>query len=287
MTLPAEPSVGEPGAGDEGRRPAAVVTEAGGQLASGIARALAGLGYAVHLTGLDGGLASRAAAELGDPCFGSALDVRSLPACRAAASRTRRRFGTLDVWVNAAAVTSSAAAWELDERTRQRMLDLILTGTINGTLAALEIMRPARAGHVINVIDPGGLRPVAGRALHSAAQHGAAAFSWGALDDLRAEGQTGVSVSCLCPTRKLAGQPQRLQATIAALLAEPRPLAAIPRWRETVIRGTWLWPGSRTFTSRLLAALADPSRTGQSGAGGSPTRVSSRARSFARRANRP
>src|ERR1700751_4742673 len=137
----------------------AVVTEAGGPLGWGIARALAGLGYAVHLTDMDGRLAARAAAELGPPCFGSALDVRSLPACRAGASRTRRRFSSLQVWVNSAALAGSGWAWERDERSRQRVLDLGLGGTINGTLAALESRRPAGRGHVINVIELGSLLP--------------------------------------------------------------------------------------------------------------------------------
>lgn len=238
----------------------AVVTEAGGVIGWAIARALAGLGYAVHLTDLDGRLAARAAAELGPPCFGSALDVRSLPACRAAASRTRRRLDSLELWVNAATLGGSGSAWELDERSRQRILDLILGGTVNGTLAALEVMRPSGKGQIINVIELGSLLPRAGYAIYSAAQHGALAFSQGALADLRSAGQREVAISCLCPTRRVAGEPQRLSPALAELIERPRPMLAVPRWRGVLTRANYLWAGSGPVSSGLASALADPAR---------------------------
>ncbi len=238
----------------------ALVTEAGGPMGWGIARALSGLGYAVHLTDMDGRLAARVAAELGPQCFGSALDVRSLPACRAAASRTRRRFGSLDLWVNVAAVAGSGSAWELDERSRQRVLDLILGGTINGTLAALEVMRPGGRGDVINVVELSGMLPRAGHAVYSAAQQGALAFSQGTLADLRAAGQREVHVSCLCPAGRQAGNPQRLGAAIRELLEHPRPVLAVPRWRGDLARASLLWPSSGALTSGLVSALVDSPR---------------------------
>src|SRR6202035_1542207 len=116
----------------DGARPrgGAVVTGAGEGIGLQIARALAERGHAVHLTDLDAGLATRAAAELGPSAFASGLDVRSLTACRAAAARTRRRVGSLDVWVNGTLIPSDRPAWELDERARQRMLEVNLLGTI-------------------------------------------------------------------------------------------------------------------------------------------------------------
>ncbi|HZU61052.1 MAG TPA: SDR family NAD(P)-dependent oxidoreductase [Solirubrobacteraceae bacterium] len=260
-TSSAEP--GAPGSepGDAGVR-AAVVTEVGGSVGWGIAQTLAGLGYAVHVTDLDGRLAARAAAQLGDPCFGSALDVRSLPACRAAASRTRRRFGSLGVWANAAPMPESGPAWELDERSRQQVLDRVLVGTINGTLAALEVMRPTGKGDVINVIELSALVSRAGQAVYSAAQQGALAFSHGTLADLRAAGLREVNVSCLCPTRRLAGNRGRLESALVDLLEHPRPVMAVPRWRGALVRARPLWP-SGALGSGLLSALADPTRPGR------------------------
>jgi NAD(P)-dependent dehydrogenase (short-subunit alcohol dehydrogenase family) len=257
MTPQSDPRGGPDGAG---ATRGAVVTAAGGPIGWAIARALAALGYAVHLTDPDGRVATRAAAEIGPPSFGSALDVRSLPACRAAASRTRRRLDSLELWVNAATLGGSGSAWELDERSRQRILELILGGTINGTLAALEVMRPSGKGQVINVIELGSLLPRAGRAVYSAAQHGALAFSQGAMADLRSAGQPEVAISCLCPTGKVAGEPQRLSAALAELIDRPRPLLAIPRWRGALTRANYMWPGSGPVSSGLASALLDPAR---------------------------
>src|SRR5947209_19481398 len=131
-------------------RGGALVTGAGRGLGLEIARRLIERGHYVHVTDLDGMLAARVAGELGPSAFGSALDVRSFPACRAAASRTVRRAGSLEVWVNNAGVLVTGAAWKQDERTRTLMIDVNANGTINGTVAALEPMRVAGCGHIIN-----------------------------------------------------------------------------------------------------------------------------------------
>src|SRR5579884_3347108 len=85
-------------------RGGALVTGGARGLGLEIARRLVARGHHVHVTDLDGASATRAATELGPRAFGSALDVRSFPACRAAAARTVRRTGSLEVWVNNAGV---------------------------------------------------------------------------------------------------------------------------------------------------------------------------------------
>src|SRR5579884_622299 len=105
-------------------RGGALVTGGARGLGLEIARRLVERGHHVHITDLDGALAARAAQKLGSRAFGSALDVRSFPACRAAAARTVRRTGSLEVWVNNAGVLVPGAAWKQDERTRTLMIDV-------------------------------------------------------------------------------------------------------------------------------------------------------------------
>jgi NAD(P)-dependent dehydrogenase (short-subunit alcohol dehydrogenase family) len=225
----------------------AVVTGAGDGLGLQIARALAHRGHPVHLTDLDSGLATRAAADLGPPSFASGLDIRSLAACRAAAARTRRRVGSLAVWVNGTLIPSAQPAWELDERARQRMLEVNLLGTINGTLAAVEHLRSLDGGSVVNVIPLGGLLPTTGRALLAAASQAAVAFSLATAADLRQEGVDSVSVSCLCIGRGTVA-PEGLYR----LLDHPRPMVAMPPWRGTLVRASYLWPRLIPLGSRLV-----------------------------------
>jgi NAD(P)-dependent dehydrogenase (short-subunit alcohol dehydrogenase family) len=186
---------------DPGSRGGALVTGASGGLGIEIARRLLDRGYSVHVTDVDWGRAESAAERLGRDAFASALDVRSLPACRAAASRTIRRMGSLDVWVNNAGVMATGPAWDQDERTRQQMLDVNALGTINGTLAALEPMRAGGRGGILNVISMAGLIAVPGQAIYSASKHAAIGFSLATLADLRLAGSTGSTSRAPARTR--------------------------------------------------------------------------------------
>ena len=259
---------------DPPTRGGALVTGAARGLGLEIARRLVARGHLVHVTDLDGELAARAAKELGPRAFASALDVRSFPACRAAASRTRRRAGSLEVWVNNAGVLVTGPAWEQDERTRALMLDVNATGTINGTLAALEPMRARGLGHVVNVVSLAGLVAAPGEAVYSASKHAAIGFSLATLTDLRLAGIHGIEISCLCPdgiwtpmlqdkledpsaAASFSGvllEPAEVAAEVEGLLDNPRPVLAIPRRRGAMIRIFDLAPGLAVrFAHHLLA----------------------------------
>jgi short-subunit dehydrogenase len=252
----------------------ALVTGGGRGLGLEIARRLVERGYLVHVTDLDADRAARAAAELGPRAFGSALDVRSFPACRAAASRTQRRAGSLAVWVNNAGVLVTGPAWEQDERTRALMLEVNGTGTINGTLAALEPMRAAGCGHILNVVSLAGLVPAPGEAIYAASKHAALGFSLATLADLRIAGITGIDISCICPdgmwtamlydkledpaaAASFTGvllKPERVADEVVALLDRPQPVLAIPRWRGAQVRLFDLMPNlSLRYADRVLA----------------------------------
>ena len=178
---------------------AALVTGAARGLGLEIARALAARGLAVHLTDVDPDAAEAGTRELGPPAFASGLDVRDAEACRAAAALTAERAGSLDVWVNNAGILVTGHVWEHDPETRRALFEVNTLGTINGTLAALELMRAAGRGHVINVVSLAGLGAPPGEALYAATKHAAIAFSLGALADLRRAGFKEIHVSAVCP----------------------------------------------------------------------------------------
>ncbi len=254
----------------------ALVTGGARGLGLEIARRLVARGHSVHVTDLDGSLAERAAAGLGGGAFGSALDVRSFPACRAAAARTVRRAGSLEVWINNAGVLVPGPAWEQDERTRALMLEVNGTGTINGTLAALEPMRAAGHGHVINIISLAGLVAAPGEAVYAASKHAAIGFSLATLADLRVAGITGIEISCVCPdgiwtpmlydkledpnaAASFSGvllAPDRVAEDTVGLLDHPQPVLAIPRWRGAMMRLFDLAPGLSMRYAPLVISRA-------------------------------
>jgi NAD(P)-dependent dehydrogenase (short-subunit alcohol dehydrogenase family) len=236
--------------------PAALVTGAGRGLGLEVARALAARGITVHVTDVEPASAERAAEAIGPPAFGSGLDVRDSEACRAAAAATVERAGSLDLWVNNAGVLVTGLTWEHDPETRRTLFDVNALGTINGTLAALEPMRAAGRGQVINIVSLAGLGAPPGEALYAATKHAAIAFSLGTLADLRRAGFERIHVSAVCPdgiwTPMIADKlddpdaapsfsgtllrAERVAPLVAALLDRPRPVLAIPRWRGVFVR---------------------------------------------------
>lgn len=266
----------------------ALVTGAGRGLGREIARMLAEQGWTVHVTDVDAALAEDAAADIGGTAFGSALDVRSEGACREAAAATVARAGSLDVWVNNAGVLVTGPGWGQSEDQRRLILEVNTLGLMNGTVAALDVMRAAGRGHVINIVSLAGLIAIPGETVYSASKHAAISYSLATLSDLRRAGDRDVHVSAVCPdgiwTPMIADKlddpqaavsftsamlsPQDVVAAVEGVVRRPRPVTAVPGWRGPQVRlfdafpslavRLWplvLWQGRRT-QRRLAARLA-------------------------------
>jgi NAD(P)-dependent dehydrogenase (short-subunit alcohol dehydrogenase family) len=250
----------------------AVVTGAGGGLGRAIAIELAGRGFAVWATDVDGEAAGRTAAEIGGDAQARVLDVRDQAAGRELAGAVVAAAGSLDLWVNNAGILATGLAWEQDEATRGAMLAINAAGTMNGTVAALERMVPAGRGHVINVISLAGIVAAPGEVAYSASKHAAMAFTLGTLFDLRRAGQKGVDLSAVCPdgiwtpmledkledpdaAGSFSGHlltPAQVASEVGKLTERPRPVLILPRWRGPLLRAFDLFPG---LGLRLLPAV--------------------------------
>jgi NAD(P)-dependent dehydrogenase (short-subunit alcohol dehydrogenase family) len=240
----------------------ALVTGAGRGLGFEIARELAERGYAVHVTDVDEAAASEAASKLGGGAWSSQLDVADADACAAAARATAERAGSLDVWVNNAGILPTGFSWDHDEATRRRTMEINSSGVMNGTVAALELMRPLDRGHVINVVSLAGIVAAPGETLYSASKHAAMAFTLGTLFDLRRAGVKNVQLTAVCPDgiwtpmlydkaddpsawaswSGLMLRPADVARQAVAVLDKPRPVLILPRWRGVFIRMFDLFP---------------------------------------------
>lgn len=254
----------------------AVVTGAAGGLGLEIARVLIARGLHVRLTDIDGEAVEAAAAGLGERASADVLDVRDEEACRAIARSAGERDRPLAVWVNNAGVLVTGSSWEQDAATRERIFAINTMGTINGTLAALETMRAAGQGHIINVVSLAGLATPPGETLYAASKHAAISFTQGTLADLRAAGISGIHLSALCPdgiwtpmlydklddpaaapsfSGKLL-QPEQVAAKVGDLLDRPRVVLAVPRSRGLVVRAFDAMPTLAARATRLWLADA-------------------------------
>ena len=260
--------------------PAALVTGAGGGLGLAIARMLAGRGYQVAVTDLDADAAARAAEAIGSGSWSRGLDVTDAEACAEAAHEVAARAGTLDVWVNNAGILIPGVVYEQDHGAHRKMLDVNAVGTFNGTRAALDVMLPARSGHIVNVISLAGLVAAPGEVAYGASKHAAMAYTIGTLADLRRSGVKGIDVSAVCPdgiwspmledklddpdaAASFSGvmlTPERVADRVAALLDSPRPVVTIPRWRGAFVRFFDAFPGLAT---RLIPLVMKDARRRQ------------------------
>jgi NAD(P)-dependent dehydrogenase (short-subunit alcohol dehydrogenase family) len=239
----------------------AVVTGAGSGLGRAIAAELAGRGYRVHVTDVDAGAADRVAAELGGEARASALDVRDEAACRGLADSIGRT-DSLDLWINNAGVFFPGPPWEQSAELRQKMLDVNVTGLMNGTVAALGPMQAAKRGHVINVVSLAGIVAAPGEVAYSASKHAAMAFTLGTLFDLRRAGFKGIHLSAVCPdgiwtpmledklddpdaAPSFSGRlltAEEVAKDVGKLTERPRPILIVPRWRGPALRFYDLFP---------------------------------------------
>ncbi len=256
---------------------AAVVTGASRGLGLAIAAALHDAGYAVLLTDVDEAAVGEAAQPFGG--WSARLDVRYDQACQVVAERAAEREGGLAIWVNNAGILATGPSWTHDSATRRRLLEVNALGGMNGTLAALEVMRRQQRGHVINVVSLAGLVAAPGETVYAASKHALIAFSIGTLAELRAAGEKRVNISCICPdgiwtpmlydkledpgaAASFTGTlltPQRVAAKVAWLADNPRPVLAVPRWRGAQVRFFDAFPRLSLRLAKLILA------TGRSG----------------------
>jgi NAD(P)-dependent dehydrogenase (short-subunit alcohol dehydrogenase family) len=261
-------------------RGGALVTGAARGLGREIARALHRRGWSVHVTDADADAARALADELGERALSSALDVTSESACREAAARTVEAFGALALWINNAGIVSFGPPWELDEARRRAILDVNAHGTMNGTLAALEPMRAAGRGHVVNVVSLAGIVAAPGEGVYSASKHAAIGFSLATLFDLRQAGFEAIDISCVCPdgiwtpmlfdtldepgaAASYSGvllDPVDVARKVAEIAEHPRPVTAIPRWRGAQVR---IFDAFPRLMERLLPSALRQARWNQ------------------------
>ena len=255
---------------------AAVVTGGGRGLGREIARLLGRRGLQVLVTDVHGEAAAETARLVGGTAQASTLDVRDEEACRAVAQQAVEAAGRLDVWVNNAGVLSTGPAWEQDAATRRFLVEVNALGTMNGTLAALEQMRPAGRGHVVNIVSLAGLIGVPGETVYSATKHAALGFSLATLSDLRIAGVRGVDISCVCPdgiwtpmlhdrlddpaaALSFSGrllQPEDVVRAVDRVLDRPRPVVAVPAWRGLQVRTLDALPGLAVRLGPTIQRLA-------------------------------
>jgi short-subunit dehydrogenase len=104
-------------------------------------------------------------------------DVADPDQVEAAAERTEREFGPIDVWVNNAMVSVFSPVKELQADEVKRVTEVTYLGVVYGTLAALRRMLPRNRGAIIQVGSALAYRGIPLQAAYCGAKHAIQGFT--------------------------------------------------------------------------------------------------------------
>lgn len=142
---------------------------------------------------------ARACRKRGAKAIAVPTDVTDADKVEELASRAVKEFGRLDVWVNNAAIGAFGRLAEIPARDFQRVLDVNISGYVNGARAALPRLQAQGAGTLINVASIVAETPLPYSAAYSISKAAVRALSISLRSELARDGVTGVNVCTVLP----------------------------------------------------------------------------------------
>ncbi|MGX1162574.1 short-subunit dehydrogenase [Arthrobacter sp. SLBN-100] len=143
--------------------------------------------------------AARECRKRGAKAVAVPTDVTDVGKMDELAARAVKEFGRLDVWVNNAAVGAFGLLTDIPPKDFQRVLDVNISGYVNGARAALPRLRAQGSGILINVASIVSEIPLPYSAAYSISKAAVRALSVSLRSELAREGVAGVDVCTVLP----------------------------------------------------------------------------------------
>jgi NAD(P)-dependent dehydrogenase (short-subunit alcohol dehydrogenase family) len=189
----------QPGIDESMRDKIAVVTGGSQGLGRAVAEVLAAAGATVIIGDLrheDAGAIVEALTGQGHQAHSFLLDVADEGSIDGFFSRIRQEFGRLDILVNCAGIDVTKPVDELSIEEWDRVLDVNLRGPFMMAKKAVEMMYPARSGHIVNITSTAAKRAWPNASVYHASKWGLLGFSRGLFTEAR---QHNVKVTAVVP----------------------------------------------------------------------------------------
>jgi short-subunit dehydrogenase len=121
-------------------------------------------------------------------------DVAHAEQVEAAAERTERELGPIDIWVNDAMASVFARVWDIEPAEFERVTQVTYLGAVYGTMAALKRMRPRNRGAIVQVGSALAYRGIPLQSAYCGSKHGIKGFTESLRTELMAD-KSGVHVT--------------------------------------------------------------------------------------------
>jgi 3-oxoacyl-[acyl-carrier protein] reductase len=232
----------------------AVVTGGAQGIGLAVAQRLHGSGATVSLWDMDGDLAARSAAALGDRAEGASVDVTDAEAVARLARATADRHGRIDVLVASAGIAGSngrVVDYPVDEF--HRIVAVNLHGVFHTCRAILPYMEAQGYGRVVNIASVAGKEGNPNAGAYSASKAGVMALTKSLGKEHAGK---DIAVNCVTPAAaRTRIFDQMSQAHIDFMLSK------IPRGRfleveEAANMIAWLCTKENSFTTGAVFDLS-------------------------------
>jgi len=201
----------------------ALVTGATGGLGQAMARALAGQGARLAISGTRADALAALAAELGDSTVVLPANLADANAVEGLVPAAVAGLGQLDILVNNAGITRDNLAMRMKDEDWQAVIQVNLEAAFRLARAAARPMMKARFGRIISITSVVGVTGNPGQANYAAAKAGLIGMSKALAQELASR---NITVNCLAPgfiaSPMTAGLSEAQQAALTARIPAGR-----------------------------------------------------------------
>lgn len=174
----------------------ALVTGASGGIGSAIAKALAGQGARLALSGSNAGKLEAFGRELGGDHVALVANLSDAAAVDGLVPQAVERLGKLDILVNNAGVTRDNLTMRMKDEEWSEVIRINLEAAFRLSRAALKPMMRAKFGRIISVTSVVGATGNPGQANYAASKAGLVGMSKALAQEVASR---GITVNCIAP----------------------------------------------------------------------------------------